>query len=172
MGNTADHRIWYATLENKNISFDTSRIYSNACEPLLEESLRKSYAGNTSNIPALFAIPRETWAFQTATKNGEFIHFYEGLLSEEPIDAIADYVDSDHVLAKKKKFLKYRLEWIQSQHPGTGGRDGSILQHNLLRRVTMGALILAVAVFSAKLLFCKDDRRRSTYSTVGDAEIE
>ena len=89
-GAIVDHRIWYATLENKIISFDTSSIHPSTCEPLLEESLRKSVVGSTT-FPDPFTIPGQDWAFQTAYQNGEFIQFYKGLLAEGPIDFISEW---------------------------------------------------------------------------------
>ena len=173
----ADHRLWYATLENKNISFDTSGIHSNTCEPLLEDVLRNSFDGNTS-IDDPFTIPRDHWAFHTAYENGEFIQFYESLVAEEPIDAISDYVDSDYFLDKKKHFFKYRLEWISSQHPSKAigntaedspGSFNPASTQNKLNMVAVAALVLLVFALSTKV-FCKS--KRSKYIAVGDAELE
>mmetsp|Transcript_12754 Transcript_12754/g.27553 ORF Transcript_12754/g.27553 Transcript_12754/m.27553 type:complete len:304 (-) Transcript_12754:205-1116(-) len=173
----ADRRIWSATLQNKNISFDTSSINPARCEPLLEESLRNSNAGSTP-IPDPFTIPRKNWAFQTAAENGEFITFYKGLVAEEPIDAILDYVDSDYVFAKREIFFNYRLQWIMSQHPGTGDEDVDDLStspsdsksgHSMLSTVTAVTVIFALLIYSAKR-FWKNDQ--SNYSTVADVELE
>ncbi|KAL7551435.1 hypothetical protein ACHAWF_014627 [Thalassiosira exigua] len=172
----ADRRIWSATLQNQNVTFDTSSIHPGSCEPLLEESLRESNAGNIS-FPDPFTIPSENWAFQTAAKNGEFINFYKALVADQPIDAVSDYVDSDYVFVKRANYFKYRLKWIMSQHPGNTEVDvdetsmslsDSQASHSMLITAIVAAVVIAVLIFAK--LFRKNGR--STYSAVDNVELE
>merc|ERR1711982_91608 len=100
----------------------------------------KSYVRNTSTYEPFtdpFSVPRDHWAFHTAYENGEFIQFYKSLVAEEPIDAILDYVNSDYILDKKRRYLKYRLNWMMSQRPEGRGTLKSI---SILSNASMAAL--------------------------------
>lgn len=123
---TADKRIWYSTLENTDLTPFALNIPSDICEPLLEVSLEESVVGNSSSSADPYIIPGQEWTFHTAYENGNFINFYEGLLSEAgPNDFISNYLDSDYLLAKERNYFKYRLDWINSQRPGKTNNDNS-----------------------------------------------
>lgn len=82
--------------------------------------------GNSSSSADPYIIPGQEWTFHTAYENGNFINFYEGLLSEAgPNDFISNYLDSDYLLAKERNYFKYRLDWINSQRPGKTNNDNS-----------------------------------------------
>ena len=122
-----------------------------------------------------FTIPGQDWAFQTAPQNGEFIQFYKGLLAkglltEGPIDFISEYVDSDNILAKRKKCFKYRLEWVISQRSGTMECDTHKVSTSMFPAILSVSAVTSVLVIIFAKVFCKNERSR--YSPIGNAELD
>lgn len=82
------------------------------CTAILYESLRASAPGDNGTEPHL--IPSTNWKFHSAAISGQFIQFYK---TQDFAAAYVDVIENDALIAKKKDFIKYRLNWIATQHP-------------------------------------------------------
>jgi hypothetical protein len=116
-----DRQIWYA---QNGLIFLTAGINeqgylpeledTETCAGILYESLQASAPGDNVTEPPF--IPSTNWKFHSAAKSGQFIQFYKSGVGDIAAGYV-DMVENDALIAKKKDFIKYRLNWIAAQHP-------------------------------------------------------